>query len=122
MEDIRQIYLDSSFTNVMTSIEFREKVSEGKDVNITVMDKLEAENPQISTIMNAYYDNFGRFIKTIDSGLLDMTLDELNEKQKQAGIEKVIELIKSNERVTNRARTDSLGNVLSLDGKLLPIC
>mgnify|MGYP000845669530 CR=1 FL=1 len=91
-EDIRQIYLDSSFTNVMTSIEFREKVSEGKDVNITVMDKLEAENPQISTIMNAYYDNFGRFIKTIDSGLLDMTLDELNEKQKQAGIEKVIEL------------------------------
>lgn len=89
--NFRQLYLDSSFMNVQTNAELREQIQKRREVNEVDMDKLEKDNPQVSAIMDTYYDNLDRFTQTIDSGVFRMTIDELKEMQKEAGIEKALE-------------------------------
>lgn len=87
--DFRKTYLDSSLTNVMTSFELKAQLL--KETDKEDMERLETASPEISAIMNTYHDNFHKFITTIDRGLFNMTLDELIEKQKEAGIDKAME-------------------------------
>jgi putative aldouronate transport system substrate-binding protein len=99
--NFRKIYLDASFTNVKTNGEMREQIQQAREINKVSEEEVEKENPQASAIMNTYFDNFDRFFNSIDSGVFRMTLDELKEKQKEAGIDKALEIYQKEMGITN---------------------
>lgn len=90
--NFRQVYLDSSFTNVKTNQEIKEQNLKRKETYQEDIQKLAADYPQLTGMMDAYFNNWQRFIETIDSGVFRITVNELQEMQKETGIEDVLEL------------------------------
>ena len=58
----------------------------------TEMEELGRQFSQTDEIINSYFENMNTFIQTVESGIFGMTVDELKTKQKEAGIETVLDL------------------------------
>jgi putative aldouronate transport system substrate-binding protein len=88
--NFRQVYQESGTRNVKTYAQLRNQRL--KTMNETKIEQMEKEYDQVQGIVAAYYRNIQSFSQSIDSGNFRMTVEELREKQKEAGIDKVLEV------------------------------
>ncbi|NLC69095.1 MAG: extracellular solute-binding protein [Clostridiaceae bacterium] len=105
--EYRKVLLDASLKNVITSEELMMEtygMSADELIEDFIKDKEwqeEISNMQkyLDGILDKYYDNMVKFFEYIDSGHFVITPEELREKQKEAGVDKIVEYYgKLNER------------------------
>jgi putative aldouronate transport system substrate-binding protein len=87
--DFMQTYQSSSLKNIKTYGELQEQ-----HPSIS-LDRLIKGNDPMRGIVTVYLQNFKTFTQSIDLGNFRMSAEELREKQKEAGIDKVLELYRT---------------------------
>ncbi len=83
--EFKQVYQNSTLENIKASGDLREQRKEA-------LKGLTQEYEQIRGYVTAYYQNMEYFFQSIDSGAFRISPEELKEKQKAAGIDKVLDL------------------------------
>lgn len=90
--NFRQVYQEASFVNIKTSLDLYQMIQKKVEDQQTEMEELGRQFSQTDEIINSYFENMNTFIQTVESGIFGMTVDELKTKQKEAGIETVLDL------------------------------
>lgn len=85
--DFLSVYREASLKNVKTygvSYEQRQKAQEG----------LERDYDQIRGMVTKYSQNMEYFMQSIDSGSFRISIEELKENQKEAGVDTILDLFR----------------------------